>query len=582
MFVLAVIAALEILGRSVKSDLQDAVYVLVLLSLVLGVVGWHRRRPLPWMKIATRSLTRCWTWLRTKTYEHGLDFRGQPVIRERWPAPIAIFALLCLASSVGSVLLAYSSFESWRSPLVLVSYIVYLGLLCLHWFLLITILAVGLSFPLLRLNHWLKLERDGRERRFFVFLAGLISLTLTCCAAKWLPLAIPLGMMGITLLGSIVLIILPQKAGLSVIWRRVNRKDFFAIPLYRVLAAASALILLFAISQLLIARGGHLISSPSENSPLGLTATIAGLAAWAFPGAILVVLLRVLEEYRHNPARQTPLTIHYVNKCNLEAGDATRAELQRRGWHLRSPLDAPQRGDVRLDLVPPEQSEAIEFQPTWPLKIHPNDFNNPEVIHRLERRDVIQLRRRLTKCLRRLFKYLATNKAAARGGCWFAPHWWFISGLGIEQTRRRAGARPSRRALRRLGPSYHDLFGPRVRQHLHEVLRAVQVDIIFIEAGISAKSVVTVLRQVFEVYDIYGGQRIVNDHSFRGIPQVRVTIHELQPSLGEPGSYDDENPKYDELSRGRILHIFRDRGDSEEVMETPYDMDFIPSPSLVG
>ena len=580
--VLAVVAALEILGRTVQTDVQDAVYLLVLVSLFLGVIGWHRRRPLPWVRFGLRSLTRSWNWLRTGTYEHGLDFRGQPAIRQRWPAPVFALVLSCVGCSAGSVLLAYSTHQSWRAPIVLGSYTVYLGLLFTHWMLLVVLLAVGLAFPLMRLDHWLKQERDSRERRLFVFLAGLAMLAIICCAAKWLPTAIPLGVLGVVLLGTIVVILLPQADGLSIIWRRVNHKAFFAIPLHRVLAAASALVVLLAITQLLVARGGHLLTPPTESDPLSLSATIAGLAAWAFPGAIAVVLLRVMDEYRHNPARRSKLTIHYVNRCSLEAGDATRAELLQRGWHLRSPLDTPERGDVRLELVPPEESEANEFQPAWPLKFHPVDFTNPEVVHRLERRDVIQLRRRFTKCVQRLFKHLAGSKAVARGGCWFAPQWWFISGLGIEQTRRRAGMKPSRRALRRLGPSYHDLFGPRVRQHLHEVLRAVQVDVIFVEAGIPAKSLIAVLRQVFEVYDIHDGQRIVDDHSFRSIPKVRVTIHELQPSTNEPGSYDDLNPKFDELSRGRILHIFRDKEEFEEVGMSPRDFDYVPSPSLIG
>jgi hypothetical protein len=207
--VLAVVAALEILGRTVQSDVQDAVYLLVLVSLLLGVIGWHRRRPLPWVKFGLRSLARSWLWLRTSTYEHGLDFRGQPAIRQRWPAPVLALVLFCVACSVGSVLLAYSTHQSWRAPIVLVSYTVYLGLLFTHWMLLVVLLAVGLAFPLMRLDHWLKQERESRERRFFVFLAGLVMLALIGCAAKWLPTVVPLGVLGLTLLGCIVFCLPP-------------------------------------------------------------------------------------------------------------------------------------------------------------------------------------------------------------------------------------------------------------------------------------------------------------------------------------------------------------------------------------
>jgi hypothetical protein len=580
--VLAVIAALEILGRTMQNDLQDAVYLLVLMSLGLGIIGWHRRRPLKWVTFVLGSFLLLWVTLRNRSYEHGLDFRGTPAYPQRWPAPFFFFVGFCLLFSGLAVLATYTDFQTWRQPVVNVSYTAYLVLLFLHWVSLLVLLVVGMAFPLMRLDHWLKQERETRERRLFVFLAGLVLLAIVCCAAKWLPTALPLGFITLALLATLVVLFVPTREGLSVIWRRVNRKTFFAIPLHRVFAAIGACVLLLAITHLLIGRAGQLLTPPKDGDPMSLSATMAGLAAWALPGAILVVLLRVLDEHRHNPVRRTALTIHYVNKCSLEAGDAMRAEVQRRGWNLRSPLETPERGDVRLELVPTEESQATEFQPNWPLRFHPNDLVDPEVVHRLERRDVIQLRRRFTKTLTRLFKHLAGTKAMARGGCWFAPHWWFISGLGIETSRRRPGMKPRRRALRRFGPTYHDLFGPRIRQHLHEVLRAVQIDIIYIEAGISAKSLIAVLRQVFEVYDIHGGQRIVDDHSFTGISKVRVTLHQLEPSVAEAGSYDDLNPKFDELSRGRILHIFRDQGEFEEVGTSPKDFDYVPSPSLIG
>ena len=74
-----------------------------------------------------------------------------------------------------------------------------------------------------------------------------------------------------------------------------------------------------------------------------------------------------------------------------------------------------------------------------------------------------------------------------------------------------------------------------------------------------------VLRSLFEVYDIHGGRRRAEDHHFRGVPKVRVMIHEYAP--GNPfksaGGYPE--PKFDEVSRFRVLHVFKDRGGQEAV-----------------
>ena len=38
-------------------------------------------------------------------------------------------------------------------------------------------------------------------------------------------------------------------------------------------------------------------------------------------------------------------------------------------------------------------------------------------------------------------------------------------------------------------------------------------------------------------------------------------------------------PKYDYLGRARILHVFRDRGEHEEPLESPFDFSQTPAPA---
>ena len=127
----------------------------------------------------------------------------------------------------------------------------------------------------------------------------------------------------------------------------------------------------------------------------------------------------------------------------------------------------------------------------------------------------------------------------------------------------------------------YKVFGKRPRQYLHKVLRAVQIDVIYIEDGVPFKAVVKVLRQLLEVYDVHAGQKIVDDHTFQGIPKVRVMVHEFSP-VKPPSASNYKQPKFDDLSRGRVLHLFKDKGESEEISDVPMDSDYVPAPMLVG
>jgi hypothetical protein len=43
-----------------------------------------------------------------------------------------------------------------------------------------------------------------------------------------------------------------------------------------------------------------------------------------------------------------------------------------------------------------------------------------------------------------------------------------------------------------------------------------------------------------------------------------------------------KQPKFDDLSRGRVMHLFRDKGQSEELSDSPIDVDALPAPVLTG
>jgi hypothetical protein len=163
-------------------------------------------------------------------------------------------------------------------------------------------------------------------------------------------------------------------------------------------------------------------------------------------------------------------------------------------------------------------------------------------------------------------------KGPAGGGFWLAPHWWFVEGVGREDADTAGEDAPPL-----VGPAYSRVIPARARQHAHAVLRATHVDMIFVEDGVTFRNLERALRVLTELYDVHGGQRRAEELHFRGVPKVKVMIHEYEP--GNPFRSElYPEPKFDDLSRVRVLHIFRDRGGHEELIEPPFDWSSTPAP----
>jgi hypothetical protein len=229
-------------------------------------------------------------------------------------------------------------------------------------------------------------------------------------------------------------------------------------------------------------------------------------------------------------------------------------------------------GEVRVEIVPEERSEATEFNPHWPLKVSVNDLRSAIVKERLARRDEIATRRQLFRGLQKLYKRASAFKGPAGGGFWLAPHWWFVEGAGREDADATGDDAPPM-----VGPAYSTVLSVRARQHSHAVLRATQIDMIFVEDGVTYRNLERALRVLTELYDVHGGQRRAEEQHFRGVPKVRVMIHDYEP--GNPFRSElYPEPKFDDLSRVRVLHIFKDRGGEEEWVEPPFDFSSTPAP----
>jgi hypothetical protein len=578
LFLVAFVVALELLGRQATSDVYDAVAGLALMSVTMFVLAWHRRYPLPWLGWANRLAARLVARLERLKYEIGIDFRGTPPLPRKapWVVPAFVTALVAWAGLAAAAWAAAP--DGWRDLGLRTSYVIYLAVLMVLWGALAGCALAGIYLPVWVVDQRLKAANNDADAHG-VDAVALVGYGLLAVLVAWVTP--PVYAVGVCLAVAVLAgawYVLRDDPGAAVLWRAGPGRPVYAVPLKRVIAGAIGVGALVVFDLLVTASGGRLTATPSLADPMPLTALLGSLTAWLVPGVVLVVAYQLWELRRTDPGRAVPPTAHVA--VGPLAADRWRANalIARWGWHTRLAPAARESGDVAVALVPAEQSEATEFDPRWPLKVSLADLEAGAVRDRLARRDEIQLRRQFFRGLAKLLKHLKAVTPSAGGGYWLAPHWWFIETVQWEEPDR--PKRDEAEPLRPLGPGFDRVFPPRVRQHLFKVLRATQVDLIYLEDGVGHRKLGQVLRGLFEVYDIHGGKKKAEDHHFRGVPKVRVMIHEYAP--GNPfrsaGGYPE--PKFDEVSRFRVLHVFKDRGGHEEEVEPPFDFSREPSPVL--
>jgi hypothetical protein len=287
-------------------------------------------------------------------------------------------------------------------------------------------------------------------------------------------------------------------------------------------------------------------------------------------------VLQALLGRLRDPARPSRRVIHVGGEPSTAQRHALEAHFRSRGWEVRFAPAEPGPLDVRVERG---ETAPTDAETRWPLRAPADALMTDETLQRLARRDEIQKRRRLVSGLERLFKHAAAHSFKRGSGFWVAPHYWFIPGLTRDLPEEELNLAEGTIMSGIIGPPYHRLLPRAVRHHAYQMLRALQIDLIFVEDGVSFRRLLRVLRMMFEVYDIYGGRRRADEVHFHGLPGTRVLIHEFQ--LDEPfRSEVYPEPDYENLGRARILHVFRDRGEQTDRLETPLDITHVPAPSM--
>jgi hypothetical protein len=576
--VLAVLVMLEIAGRQQPgTDFHDLMSIMVLALLGVLVAFRHKQQPLAWVRVlhswGQRVLAYAWPRI-----DLGIDFRGTPPLPRALP-PTIVRILGVLFLWLGMLVpFAADLPQGLRSVGVSVTYLGYLAVLAALWAILLLSMffASYLTWAILH-DTFLSRSSSGRKAVRVELLVPTLYFFGLLMLSRLLPPWVPLLICALAMTINWLTVLVPSNPDVKFIWRYRDRPStVFSIPWPRYVLSEFSVQALGTVNLVLTACGSVLLTDPRlAFQEMPITTGLGLMLAWLAPGLLTLLVIQCVLGRLRDPARPCAPAVHISGPGLETQRSALKAFFALRGWHVRFAPSRPGPLDVCVVLAPGTEPD---FEARWPLHVDPAVLQQETTFQRLVRRDEIQLRRRLVSGLERLFKHAAGHKARRSMGLWLAPHYWFVLGLTRDLPDDERDMSDGTLFTGIVGPPYHRVLPRPVRHHVYRILRALQIDLIFVEDGVTFKRFGRVLRMLFEIYDVHGGRRRADEVHFHGLPGTRVLIHEFV--LNEPfRSETYPEPEYENLGRARILHIFRDRGEQEEPLETPQDFSHMPAPA---
>jgi hypothetical protein len=578
-WVLSLLVALEIVGRlQATSDVHDLLAASVLVLLGLLVALRHHQEPLGWLSSLIGLGRPASKHVGKFTFQIGIDLRGSPPLPRGYPPSVVGLLVLCLAWLL-TILIVPGWFPlGLRVIASQVCYVGYLAVLVGMWGVLLLLGLASVFIPWAMLHDLFITSGTGPARywRNWEHLGLPIYLSALFLAQLVLPIWVPLALCLLALLVNLATIAIPSNPDVKFIWRLHAGGQVYCLTWGRWVTCEFTLLTLGVVNLALTACAGVALGHDAATSETMRITTLFGQAVtWLAPGALCALVGQTVAGRLRDPARSGRPTVHIAGHPTQPQRDELKALFAQRGWEVRLAPAPPQPGNVRVKLIDADPADRPD---AWPLPVRLADLHQPAVLERLQRRDEIQKRRRLISGLELLFKQAARRKYKRGSGYWVAPHYWFINGLLRDENEEELDFREGTIWTGTIGPAYHRVLPRNVRHYYYQMMRALEIDLVFVEDGVGFRRYCRVLRLMFEVFDIYGGRRRADEMHFQGVPGTRVLIHEYV--LQDPFKSElYPEPEFENLGRARLLHIFRDRGEQFERIEPPGDFSNIPVPS---
>jgi hypothetical protein len=375
---------------------------------------------------------------------------------------------------------------------------------------------------------------------------------------------------------------LPYQLGFSVLWAERSGEPLRSFD-GRWLWSQWCLLFLVTIDVIVLACGDRLwtVSGMPRTATMPGTLFLGSLLAWTSAVTVLVLLCHrcraVWLTHQLQPHLSRLPALRIVGDLSRRERRAIRQSLQVLGWQGRFGRRLLSEGEIGVELT---AAQLLE------LRIAADGCPSPEQLRRVlgednlrtwKRRVEVHRRRQLVRGLEKLFKRMAGARRAGGSGFWIGLQHPFILGMSRDDGRHVVWDRNSTVLDEIVGPPFHTVMTHAARYHYRQISAALQIDLVFVEDGVSLRRFVRVLRMMFEVYDVYGGRMRAEERHFTGLPGVRVIMHDFElgktEQLAKPAFPE---PQYEEIGRARILHVFKDRGEFTVRDEIPDAADWTP------
>lgn len=304
------------------------------------------------------------------------------------------------------------------------------------------------------------------------------------------------------------------------------------------------------------------------HSPVSLDATVflGRATVWIALLVLVPVSARSLTA-RHRARRRDPAR---PRRKTLSHGPSFPASILPSPWRSSPCAVSPPAHRADLDYDPEGRRKRTQGPPPLPRPLE--NLSPPERLFTLDHFDFVTKRRLFYRGLSRLMKIAAGLDFLSGGGYLLCPHHLFIEGLHRDDP---GGAEGEPRII---GPPFHTLWGLRTRQFLHEVLTKLKIDLIFYEEDVRWPALRKVLDQMFERYLQRPDDGPLQESDFRFLMGVRVFIEDLVPEKPKEIREEYDEPAFANLSRARVLMVYRDRGGQEDPSREDAPREKVPAP----
>lgn len=519
---------------------------------------------------AKAKLTGAWPRIGVDLVEDPPFPRGLPQIFWIPGVVIASLGMTFALRPWGNGVDAVTALRQWIYP-------VYLAAVGTFWLLAAAVGVFGLVLPFALIWNWACStyrdhdERRGEQsRRGMLITLGVMGASVLLLPASWAPSAV-----GFLALATIALLHHPRQPQLCVIWRPRRGAERHRSTDWRTLQSLETMFLAGICAVLMTVPAiGTIADAQREAAPI--SAALRWLISLGGFWLVLSVgLYRVhfaLNVSFGAPSVRSPRRIRIHGGSELERATAG-ARLERDGWEvLEAGAGAVRSDDMLLKLDSDAPIESPHFA-DLAHGIAPAMLEDSEIHWRLKRRSDIRARRSVIKGLKAIFKEAASGLRGPGSGFIVAPHQWFM--LGLARDIADHDTTEDRSVEGFLQPEYRAVMTPRARHHLYLVLQSAGVDLIYVEDGVGYRRLAQALRVIFELFDKHGVDRRVSSRDFASVHGVHAIVHDVTPDAPRKSEKYPE-PDYESETRARILHLYRDRGGSEEVSDVPVETDGIP------